>query len=65
MGSQTLPNDLLGGFLEAEDHLKIIWQSLAAQDLVWKVLLTTFLELIPCCSSLSCKEQEHLIIFLI
>ena len=31
----------------AEDHLKLIWQPLAAQDLLWNSIIKTILQLSP------------------
>ena len=40
-------------------EFNIIWQLKAAQDLLWYLILTTFLVLIPCLLPYSCTERQN------
>ena len=31
-----------------EDHLEVIWQPMAAQDLLWNLIITALMLIIPC-----------------
>ena len=43
--TKRLPNDLQVVLYIAEDHLKIIWQPLTAQNLFWNLILKALLQL--------------------
>ena len=40
----------------AEDHIEGIWQPKAAQNLLWELIITALILMIPCCLPLSCRE---------
>ena len=42
----------------AENHLEVIWQPRAAQDLLWNLIIKAFLVMILCCLPHSCTVHQ-------